>query len=217
MHCTFKIFIRNEITQYKLLLLAPIIEQEVLKQDICKTIHENHKKHFKYLTKLLNFETIDQLFYNLRLFFRASEHNFSPNKFHELCDGKGPTITIIRSTSKNLFGGYASISWNLDQYSSAPGSFIFSLDKQTKHTIYRNVDKAIGGWKTCGPMFGGGEGCDLALSDERYPKAPNWGGLGGSYSLPEGISFNSEEGNSYFAGAYTFGVEEYEVFGVKMN
>lgn len=208
------IFIRSEFIQQKLKLLNPIIEQQFLKQ-VSKTIREEHEKHFQYLAKLLKFKTTDQLANHLRLFFCASEHNFSAKKFHELCDGKGPTITIIRSTSKHLFGGYASISWNSNNScSSAPGSFLFSIDKQTMHTIYRNEDKAIGGFETSGLAFGGS---DLTLSDERYPKTPHWSDLGATYSLPEGISFQSTQARSYLAGAYEFGIEEYEVFGVEMN
>lgn len=137
----------------KLQLLAPIIEIEHLKQ-ICKTIHEDHQKHFQYLAILLKFKTIDQLVNNLHLLFRASENNFSCSKFHELCDGKGPTITIVRSNFKKLFGGYASRSWSsVGGISLAPGSFLFSLDKQTTHSIYRNEHGAIGKFKDSGPKF----------------------------------------------------------------
>ena len=31
------------------------------------------------------------------LLFRASQHGFNNNKFHEFCDGKGDTLTIIRT------------------------------------------------------------------------------------------------------------------------
>ena len=85
------------------------------------------------------------------------------------------------------------------------------------HTISKNEEKAIGEIKTSGPSFGGGEWNDLILSDKKYPKDPNWRELGATYSLPEGISFKSTEARSYLAGPYEFGMEEYEVFGVKMK
>ena len=43
------------------------------------------------------------------LLFRASEHQFSPSKYHEICDGKTNTLTIIQNKSGDVFGGYASI------------------------------------------------------------------------------------------------------------
>ena len=54
-----------------------------------------------------------------------------------LCDRKGKTLVIVRSKSyKNLFGGYATVAWSSnDSSSSAQGSFLFSLDKQSKHNI----------------------------------------------------------------------------------
>ncbi|XP_068718725.1 uncharacterized protein [Montipora capricornis] len=40
----------------------------------------------------------------------ASKHGWASSTFHSLCDGKGPTVTIIK-VNQNIFGGYASISW----------------------------------------------------------------------------------------------------------
>ena len=183
-----------------------------------KTIHENQEKHFYYLAELLNFITLNELATNFRLLFRASEHEKNlAEKFHELCDGKGPTITIVRSENKKLFGGYASISWNSDGESSAPGSFLFSLDQQTKHTIVKNENCALRGNKEYGPSFGGS---DLALSYAGYLEdstRPNWSDLGFTYSLPDGCLFQSDAAQSYLAGSYRFIAEEYEVFVVIMN
>merc|ERR1719203_1567517 len=45
------------------------------------------------------------------LLFRASEHGYSSDKFHEFCDEKGSTITIIENEHGHVFGGYAERSW----------------------------------------------------------------------------------------------------------
>ena len=37
--------------------------------------------------------------------------------FHDNCDGKGPTVTIIKSGS-NIFGGYTDVSWHSSEYLS---------------------------------------------------------------------------------------------------
>ena len=184
-----------------------------------KTIHEDHKNHLNYLAELLNLKTFDQLDSSLNLLFRASEHKWPlADKFHKICDGKGPTITIVRSELKKLFGGYASISWNSNGWSSAPGSFLFSLNKQTKHIIDKNEKIAIRGNAEYGPSFGGS---DLILSykgsDIFDPTRPNWSDLGFTYSLPDGVLFESDAAQSYLAGSYRFKVDEYEVFGVKIK
>ena len=54
----------------------------------------------------------DVIFFNLstaklsnikqcKLFFKASEHKYSVEKFHSMCDNKGATITIIQSNHGN--------------------------------------------------------------------------------------------------------------------
>ena len=45
-----------------------------------------------------------------KLCWRASVDGWDTGIFHSRCDGKGPTVTIIR-VGKYIFGGYASISW----------------------------------------------------------------------------------------------------------
>ena len=41
--------------------------------------------------------------------WRASVDGWASSTFHSRCDGKGPTVTIIR-VGKYIFGGYTSIS-----------------------------------------------------------------------------------------------------------
>ena len=43
--------------------------------------------------------------------WRASVDGWAASKFHSRCDGKGPTVTIIR-VGKYIFGGYTSVSWS---------------------------------------------------------------------------------------------------------
>lgn len=195
---------KKEVEDQKILLLKLIAN--------FKTIHEDHKKHFQYLAELLNFNALDQLATKLHLIYRASEHNFSFSKFHKLADWKGATITLYRSRSKKLFGAYASIPWHSNGNSPAPGSFLFSLSHQTKHVIYQNSDKAMHGDSEHGPSFG--EGYDLIL-DYTSGSEPHYSNLGGTYTLPDDVSYESDEAQSYLAGSKYFGLEEYEVFGLE--
>ena len=45
-----------------------------------------------------------------KLCWRASVDGWDARTFHSRCDGKGPTVTIIR-VGKYIFGGYTSVSW----------------------------------------------------------------------------------------------------------
>ena len=183
-------------------------------KSLTKTIEKDHKKHYNYLVSLLNFNSINELTTKLHLLYRGSEHNFDAPKFHQLCDGKGKTLVIVRAkTTKNLFGGYSTVAWHSNQsYSPAPGSFLFSLDKETKHTIIQNNQQyAIRGYPNYGPIFGAGN--DLLLSHNCHTNTTSNTNFGHTYSLPPNISYNTIESKSYLSGSNLhFSVEEYEVF-----
>ena len=99
--------------------------------------------------KIISFKQDSELFRllqpvlsNIRkcqLLFRASDHNYSADKFHSLCNNKGPTITIIKSNYRNIYGGYTSRSWGWELMTSIgswgwdPDAFLFLIksDDQT--------------------------------------------------------------------------------------
>jgi hypothetical protein len=67
----------------------------------------------------------------VKLIFVASKYKFKAKYFHELCDNKGPTITIIKSkTHQRIFGGYTDLPWksgNNEVVKGNQNSFIFSI------------------------------------------------------------------------------------------
>ena len=42
----------------------------------------------------------------LQSIFKGSDHNFRAAAFHQYCDNKGPTLSVIKSDSNRIFGGY---------------------------------------------------------------------------------------------------------------
>lgn len=190
----------------------------ILKRKI-KTFDVSQEQHYNFLKSLLKFNSLDELERNIHPLYLGSSHNFSASKFHELCDNKGPTLILIRSTTKSLFGGFSSRSWSSKNiFFPAPGSFLFSLSKQTKHILYRDEDKAMGGFRDKGPTFGDGhEVIDLGLSDKCEGNKLSEDNLGNGYSLPNHVQFGSEEAKGFLAGEEKFQVEEYEVFAVRQS
>ncbi len=67
--------------------------------------------------------------YKWKLLYRASEHDYTNESFHEYCDNKGPTLIVIKSSGGWIFGGYTTQSWSggygIGKYDSK--SFIFTL------------------------------------------------------------------------------------------
>ena len=50
--------------------------------------------------------------YKLKLTYRASEHGYTAESFHECCNNKGPTLIVIKSSGGWIFGGYTTQSWS---------------------------------------------------------------------------------------------------------
>ena len=46
------------------------------------------------------------------LIYRASEHGYTAESFHQYCDDKGPTLVLIKSSEGWIFGGYTTQSWS---------------------------------------------------------------------------------------------------------
>lgn len=81
----------------------------------------------------------------VELLLNSNIHGDSGNIFHQLCDGKGPTYSIIETVKGHKFGGYTNKSWdNLYKPIRDDNAFIFSLDTKRKYPI-KNKEKAIGG------------------------------------------------------------------------
>ncbi|KAK8798696.1 hypothetical protein WA158_007780 [Blastocystis sp. Blastoise] len=100
-----------------------------------------------------------------KLLFRASEHSFSLEEFHEYCDNEGETVTLIKHLGhrkhENIFGGYTDQSWDCS-YSDTTYSkeFIFTLSNEhaippTKYD-YVSEDKSRAVYHSSGhgPTFG---------------------------------------------------------------
>ena len=47
-----------------------------------------------------------------RNLWRGSRDGFTSTVFHELCDKKGMTLTLIKTKRGAVFGGYTDISWS---------------------------------------------------------------------------------------------------------
>lgn len=94
------------------------------------------------------------------LLYKLSQNGLSARTFHQLCDDKGPTVTVLYNTIGNVFGGYLSQSWNSSNVLiKDDNAFVFKLrDRDQKCMEKFNIETpamaacGIGHW---GPTFGG--------------------------------------------------------------
>ena len=84
---------------------------------------------------------------NINLLFDTQRDGDSSSTFHDKCDGKSPTLVVIKSKNGYVFGGYATSPWqaNNDNPISAPNSFIFSLNQKQKYYASSQQNSIING------------------------------------------------------------------------
>ncbi|XP_028415742.1 uncharacterized protein LOC114539313 [Dendronephthya gigantea] len=153
--------------------------------------------------------------------WRASRDGWGGSTFHSQCDGKAPTLTIVKVVKDNktfIFGGYATVSWTdpgteNDYHKSDPSSFLFSLrnndDLPPFKSLYVNAGYGIYRYNGFGPTFGGGH--DLYISNNAGSTASSYSKLGHTYQTPPGYTFNQPNTRSLLAGSYYFTPSEVEV------
>ncbi|RIA79765.1 hypothetical protein C1645_839969 [Glomus cerebriforme] len=114
---------------------------------------------------MLRLEITEKLtsLYEFKLLFCDSRDGGGNGKFHEICDDKPRTVTIVKVENSNeILGGYNLISWKSDGLGgSTKDSFIFSFnnDKIENFILSRMKDEndAISNSNYTGPSFGKSE------------------------------------------------------------
>ncbi|EXX58784.1 hypothetical protein RirG_194750 [Rhizophagus irregularis DAOM 197198w] len=156
----------------------------------------------KWIDKLKTTDKVKNL-YEFKLILRGSRDGFSSHKFHEICDNKPYTITIIKVKDSNeILGGYNPLTWNSESgYVTTKGSFIFSFKNKENIEDYvlshvKNEKFATYNHTDYGPSFG----YDLILYGNN--------GYDESYCSSHIRTYANliRETNNYFS------VEEYEIF-----
>jgi len=148
--------------------------------------------------------------------YQASVHGFSASQFHSKVDGKLGTLSIIKSTNGNIFGGFTKLNWGLSEggaFYKDPSAYIFSLINTQNFsliinpistnslTIYSGISK--------GPYFGA---CDFQIYDMSNSNNLSYSNLGTSFVAPFNYTVNSVAANSFLAGTQYFQTVEVEVY-----
>ncbi|EGG19808.1 hypothetical protein DFA_06910 [Cavenderia fasciculata] len=70
------------------------------------------------------------------LIHRGTRDGFSSRAFHDACNGKGETVTLVKSSDGNVFGGYNSQSWNSDNNTRDVDSKFIALSSSPRAHMY---------------------------------------------------------------------------------
>ena len=128
-----------------------------------------------------------------QLCYQKTRDGASSSTFHALCNGKGPTISIMKVTNGRVFGGYNANSWaSVNNYVYNTANWLFSLTGGTKHPVGSYPQYATYDTSSYGPTFGGGH--DLHLDS----------GMNSGYTnIPHSYQCSGSCNSSYFAGQYS--------------
>jgi len=152
-----------------------------------------------YLNRLLM--PVSKKIGNIPLYI-ASKDGDSAQDFHEKCDSKGPTVVIIRTTTGNVFGGYAHGRWRSDGvWTHGTKSFLFMLRPYfVKYPKRHGNSYAFYGGSGYGPTFGNGHDIYVHSGALTHPLSH----VRGAAYAATGFWLNM--------GAHHFRVEDYFVF-----
>ena len=126
------------------------IDSLIINKDIKK-----QEAIINWIKQKINKKNID-----FKKIFTMSLNGSSCNDFHNYCDNKGPTITIIKTTNNKIFGGFTPLNWESsgngeNKYDKSNQTFLFSLDLMKKFDMINAKKEAIYCSKNNGPYFGG--------------------------------------------------------------
>eukprot|EP00808_Paulinella_micropora_P013702 g4242.t1 len=148
----------------------------------------------------------------LDLIYRGSRDGFTGSIFHAKCDGKGPTLTVIKpSHNNNIFGGYTEHQWSSSGSYSRQTAWLFCLRSTEGDIAHKFLPTSSSSHaynnSTYGPTFGGGHDLHVhsnMLSNSNYTNPATFTKAAPGYSG----KFTKE----LFAGQYKWAVGEIEVF-----
>lgn len=148
----------------------------------------------------------------LTLLYRGSRDGYKAARFHELCDNKGPTISLIRSKCSKVFGGYTSAPWtSIRGYKKDEKAFLFSLTSKIKYKAKDQANNKVGHTPEYLIVFGKPNDlwlkadCDVQKNPYRIAKY--------IYTLQEDMVGNTVEKQE--EAEFTFQVQELEVYSVE--
>jgi hypothetical protein len=133
--------------------------------------------------------------------------------FHDKCDDKSNTVTIILTTEGFLFGGFTPIAWDSGNSYKTDGSqksFTFSV--KNPHNIegkifsVKNPERAIYCHSSLGPIF---SNYAIKITNDCNMNPNSYTNLSNSYANDTGIA-----GNQFCTGSSYFTVKEIEAFAV---
>jgi archaellum component FlaC len=147
----------------------------------------------------------------LALLWRGGRDGFKAKEFHKRCDGHANTLTVIKDTEGNVFGGFTTVAWeqklDLKRKGGALKSFLFTLKnphnlEARRFELKKERSPPIKYVPSSGPDFR-----DVGVASQSNTNRESVVDLGISYKNDTEL-----DGRILFTGEPFFQVHEIEVF-----
>lgn len=153
---------------------------------------------------------------NWKLLYRATRDGFEAEDFHQKCDAHPKSLTIIKTTSGAVFGGFTENDWAQLQaeghFKFDQNAFIFSLiNKQNEPLLVKCTEpaRAIFCAENYGPIFGNWPH-DIVIDSNSNLNYENYCNLSFSYK------YHANGEDFFLAGnSCDFQTEDIEVFALE--
>ena len=155
---------------------------------------------------LKNYPDTKDIEYNL--IYRGSEDGDKAEIFHEKCDNTSFTLTVIKNTDGNKFGGYTEEGWEGENTSKKDfNSFCFSLTKNKIYTVKPDKSAII-----CDPNLGPSFGSPLFhILDEYFTN-------GGMCYPKDKCGYSGQDSDFEICnGQEEFEIQEIEIYKINFN
>ncbi|TNV81891.1 hypothetical protein FGO68_gene8758 [Halteria grandinella] len=121
----------------------------------------------------------------LQLLYRGSVDTFAASAFHQKCDNKISTLTIVQTTEGKILGGFTPQTWNHQGSKKDPDVWLFNIEAPCIFNFIQSQATSIVANSGYGPIFG--SGWDLFISDDCNSNDSNFV-KGSSFQYSQGVS-----------------------------
>ncbi len=198
--------LRKKVKYLENQMISKISEEKLKESLISKEIilNEEEEKMIKnWILKKLNKENSK---IELNLLYKLTRDGDSSSSFHNKCNNKGNTLTLLKTTRGYRSGGFTTQNWSSSGgYKNDNNTFLFSLDY--KECYFTNDgNNAIYDYSSYGPTFGSGHDLYIASGcSQNYSSSCNFP-----------YSYGGGRCRALSGGYYNFKVHEIEVYQIKI-
>ena len=158
---------------------------------------------FKRISKWIN----PSKHFTYTLLYKATRDGDLARNFHNKCDNRGTTLTLVKTVEGWIFGGHTTCAWQsgVNRYEKCEDVFMFSLSLLKKYPFNYKGSNVIVNLDYKGPTFG--FGYDMSISDKCLSRENT------CYSPSSFIG--GDEVNEFNGKKNTFIVKELEVYTIE--